>query len=204
MQTTSKNVTTTGSPPHGRGKAKSCSMVRISSRITPAWAGKRPGMNVTSSRSGDHPRMGGEKRSSLATAVKIEGSPPHGRGKAGFSLYSTIGNRITPAWAGKSISVLCSYWSSWDHPRMGGEKPDQRGNRPQRAGSPPHGRGKDADTDYPPEVEGITPAWAGKRPNQRRPERLVRDHPRMGGEKTEHCSCMGIKQGSPPHGRGKV
>ena len=52
-----------GSPPRGRGKARTCAGVLESTRITPAWAGKRGNTNETNFENGDHPRVGGEKAS---------------------------------------------------------------------------------------------------------------------------------------------
>ena len=50
-----------GSPPRGRGKVIDSITVMRSTRITPAWAGKRPCLPSGSSSSRDHPRVGGEK-----------------------------------------------------------------------------------------------------------------------------------------------
>ena len=91
-----------------------------------------------------------------------------------------------------------------DHPRVGGEKMERWWAHWHLLGSPPRGRGKEMiDTTKAVEL-GITPAWAGKsRPFAAwRPP--VRDHPRVGGEKTMASLFDGIGGGSPPRGRGKV
>ena len=50
-----------GSPPRGRGKGFFVSFVAFSFRITPAWAGKSRNVLALADKSGDHPRVGGEK-----------------------------------------------------------------------------------------------------------------------------------------------
>ena len=70
-----------GSPPHGRGKGGKLSGRVRPKGITPAWAGKRPGLALLLPRAGDHPRVGGEKLLPSDTLFLELGSPPHGRGK---------------------------------------------------------------------------------------------------------------------------
>ena len=50
-------------------------------------------------------------------------------------------------------------------------------------GSPPHRRGKAPDETKKAMVEGITPAWAGKRSQVAAALQSGWDHPRIGGEK---------------------
>ena len=131
-----------GSPPHGRGKAARPRPRLAKSRITPAWAGKRPVFLIWSAFARDHPRMGGEKLSLLPASRLIVGSPPHGRGKGCAGVKGRSPFRITPAWAGKRHPSRC--------PPL----------RP--VGSPPHGRGKVIQKDKTNDWLRITPAWAGK------------------------------------------
>ena len=94
--------------------------------------------------------------------------------------------------------------SNRDHPRVGGEKLTSLSNRGTLLGSPPRGRGKDSAKRLPPRQWRITPAWAGKRSETRRPVAMHRDHPRVGGEKLQsRFHVLGVL-GSPPRGRGKV
>ena len=51
-----------GSPPRGRGKECRFHQNRHCRRITPAWTGKRRSQGAAALQSGDHPRVGGEKR----------------------------------------------------------------------------------------------------------------------------------------------
>ena len=154
----------TGSPPRGRGKGNQAFSWYGSSRITPAWAGKRfwnrPWVWATS----DHPRMGGEKSFDQACTGVVEGSPPHGRGKDVRQVGAVCGRGITPAWAGKSLVRGCAALRLRDHPRMGGEKRLRAWPSALHTGSPPHGRGKDIVYRHGLSRGGITPAWAGKSP----------------------------------------
>ena len=87
---------------------------------------------------------------------------------------------------------------------MCGEKPSTRISRGPLPGSPPHVRGKAyrAGRRFP--LRGITPACAGKRPRFEPQPKQQRDHPRMCGEKVQPLADWMMKQGSPPHVRGKA
>ena len=151
----------------------------------------------------DHPRVGGEKFSTVFVGFLLPGSPPRGRGKVEDMRKAGLNPRITPAWAGKSRRHAESRTKSKDHPRVGGEKLKQRMCSTAIAGSPPRGRGKDklnVREDFAP---GITPAWAGKRPGSDQRPALPQDHPRVGGEKLSVLLTAGFPMGSPPRGRGK-
>ena len=133
-----------GSPPHGRGKGGKLSGRVRPKGITPAWAGKRPGLALLLPRAGDHPRMGGEKSASSWRWISSRGSPPHGRGKDMKTQGVESNQRITPAWAGKSQPLVYVGQTHGDHPRMGGEKANTAIASTLFLGSPPHGRGKDS------------------------------------------------------------
>ena len=147
--------------------------------------------------------MGGEKWTIRFARPRLMGSPPHGRGKGGFngSAFQEVG--ITPAWAGKSKLAALLEAVTKDHPRMGGEKIRICPPRPVWEGSPPHGRGKEIEPSTIARTVGITPAWAGKRSPASNSRPLLKDHPRMGGEKVPVAEQASNGKGSPPHGRGK-
>ena len=115
--------TDTGSPPRRRGKVRICFCFGEKLRITPAWAGKSCGWASCGGLSWDHPRMGGEKMTRRYSSVPVPGSPPRGRGKGAGEPLRLLDGGITPAWAGKSCQPDCRTSRTWDHPRMGGEKP---------------------------------------------------------------------------------
>ena len=178
------NVYCWGSPPHGRGKAFSVLRRQFRFRITPAWAGKRRQWEPCPSPERDHPRVGGEKDVSPCRASVPVGSPPHGRGKDGKFIRINESTGITPAWAGKRKEQLDGVKKSEDHPRMGGEKAPAAGHCSTDTGSPPRGRGKEVADEGIGGIIRITPAWAGKRTGASASWTTVRDHPRMGGEKS--------------------
>ena len=113
------------------------------------------------------------------------------------------GDRITPAQAGKRCHLCASTKSSWDHPRVGGEKTACVLIVGLGKGSPPHRRGKVAQRWRVLPEHGITPAWAGKSSAARGCGKAHLDHPRMGGEKADIDDDGLHYKGSPPRGRGK-
>ena len=91
-----------GSPPRMRGKVKRNKRFQLADGITPAYAGKRPAAWAGAWRTGDHPRVCGEKGTGLTNVTSPMGSPPRMRGKVirCEELARVVG--ITPACAGKS------------------------------------------------------------------------------------------------------
>ena len=172
--------------------------------ITPAWAGKSAESSGASGRERDHPRMGGEKSTSMPQTWRPTGSPPRGRGKVDVVGVRPAYDRITPAWAGKSPRFHYPDSVNEDHPRVGGEKIHHNGYYNSKWGSPPRGRGKDVYCTLRMISPGITPAWAGKRATAGTPARRRRDHPRVGGEKIPLQWYEFGAPGSPPRGRGKA
>ena len=65
-------------------------------------------------------------------------------------------------------------------------------------------RGKGIDVDVMRAVGRITPAYAGKRQEQKAASAKKRDHPRVCGEKLEPLRWQAVTAGSPPHMRGKA
>ena len=152
-----------GSPPRRRGKDKAEHLVQDHIGITPAQAGKRCYLCASTKSSWDHPRVGGEKAKITPRLKRCRGSPPRGRGKVVRPDVVAKAAGITPAWAGKRLSILGLSKGGEDHPRVGGEKSPGGGFVLSLPGSPPRGRGKAALPDVPVAEIRITPAWAGKR-----------------------------------------
>ena len=92
-----------GSPPPMRGKVLSYFFLRLFYRITPAYAGKSCREKSLQTAFWDHPRLCGEKALSVDVHSSMTGSPPPMRGKANIILIKIECNRITPAYAGKSL-----------------------------------------------------------------------------------------------------
>ena len=125
------------------------------------------------------------------------------RGKELGTPIEDSAERITPAYAGKSLSVSPTRTVLRDHPRLCGEKSTNREGGAPAKGSPPPMRGKDLHRPRERILQGITPAYAGKSqpPSGQRPK--WRDHPRLCGEKNCFFLMLHGVLGSPPPMRGK-
>ena len=70
-----------GSPPRMRGRVIRGLATRITSGITPAYAGKSHHLPAHTGKIRDHPRVCGEEFTQSATKTTIPGSPPRMRGR---------------------------------------------------------------------------------------------------------------------------
>ena len=193
-----------GSPPRMRGKEFFTMTERQEHRITPAYAGKSALHHLFQGLQWDHPRVCGEKTLPRHRAHFAMGSPPRMRGKGSKELESNGNMGITPAYAGKSLTILILYTDRWDHPRVCGEKdlrPDTQALVP---GSPPRMRGKGHFRVGVACLTGITPAYAGKSAARVAGAGAHWDHPRVCGEKSGLFFLLFAGKGSPPRMRGKV
>ena len=172
-------------------------------RITPACAGKRDKTGWTTTCPRDHPRMCGEKPKVMNLVLVRPGSPPHVRGKELRTAFKPCRLGITPACAGKSVTYRCYISEGKDHPRMCGEKRQDRLDYYVPQGSPPHVRGKAKGDELGLSQTRITPACAGKRAAHSFQAVPPWDHPRMCGEKRNLSMLHFRRKGSPPHVRGK-
>ena len=173
-----------GSPPLARGKGTARLFDVRSARITPACAGKRHQRAASSMGRRDHPRLRGEKFICAQLKTSRTGSPPLARGKGLHMCACRECERITPACAGKrQLKQQAESFAK---------------------GSPPLARGKvtavgagGGGKRITPACAGkscflwsnraalhwITPACAGKSFASRESAALLRDHPRLRGEK---------------------
>ena len=126
------------------------------------------------------------------------------RGKVLLWIVVYKRGRITPAYAGKSLSVGVLWIHNEDHPRLCGEKLLSYPHASSSQGSPPPMRGKDSRRFVKRFLLRITPAYAGKRPVVIAERVSFRDHPRLCGEKAASVSPSSTSVGSPPPMRGKV
>ena len=104
--------------------------------------------------------------------------------------------RITPAYAGKSVSRRPRWTHTGDHPRVCGEKGEKGGRSHEQHGSPPRMRGKDFTWSFASVKLRITPACAGKRIKLRKRHSIC-------GEKLADEYPDQAARGSPPRVRGK-
>ena len=174
-----------GSPPLTRGKVFFLPLFLAGRRITPAYAGKSVCTPDFSTYIEDHPRLRGEKSHRRTARSFRAGSPPLTRGKVRTILNRSQLTRITPAYAGKRKiwapetshrkdhprlrgekalrHAFVSFF--WDHPRLRGEKKRIKNGFVVMSGSPPLTRGKGINKRWNVRIDGITPAYAGKRLN---------------------------------------
>ena len=186
-----------------RGKARLFRPLCTRSRITPAYAGKRSVKDLDAGGLWDHPRVCGEKSTEPFKGGGALGSPPRMRGKAPSGVRPLLDTRITPAYAGKSLTIQKMTTRSRDHPRVCGEKSETPSSRRTGWGSPPRmrGKGQSLPRDHP--QSGITPAYAGKSVAITCRAWNPRDHPRVCGEKLPLPGPGWWPWGSPPRMRGK-
>ena len=105
------------------------------------------------------------------------------RGKVLLWIVVYKRGRITPAYAGKSLSVGVLWIHNEDHPRLCGEKLLSYPHASSSQGSPPPMRGKAAIPDDEKQDH--------------------KDHPRLCGEKRTCLWLKNLPPGSPPPMRGK-
>ena len=172
-----------GSPPRMRGKVHQLREAAQFGGITPAYAGKRWTRLPSRAAMRDHPRVCGEKTAEQFKAEYPQGSPPRMRGKVTATPANAGATGITPAYAGKRKFKPKKTTDDWDHPRVCGEKyQDKNGNK---------------------RTAGITPAYAGKSTHGSAFSQRRRDHPRVCGEKPSCAMLTDLFIGSPPRMRGK-
>ena len=158
--------------------------VSVSSGLIPAWAGKTACGGRSQRALSAHPRVGGENRRSPRDRFPAWGSSPRGRGKRDARRDADGHARLIPAWAGKT----------------------RKRTRPPRRprGSSPRGRGKRDRAVRAEALAGLIPAWAGKTGTMPGSTRMVRAHPRVGGENDHRVRLREHDHGSSPRGRGKL
>ena len=193
-----------GSPPHARGRRQLRKSKWILPGITPACAGKTADRIAKHRNPGDHPRMRGEDKLKEFTGRRVQGSPPHARGRPAVEWKADSQVRITPACAGKTPSSPRQGRKCRDHPRMRGEDVMVFLLEVGRPGSPPHARGRRVHRHLRRRAHGITPACAGKTTCLPRIESTFADHPRMRGEDLRHGRQRAYVCGITPACAGKT
>ena len=109
------------SPPRGRGRPPGARRRPRGGRLTPAWAGKTCCTTCRRRAPTTHPRVGGEDRNTTGGSTLCSDSPPRGRGRRHPPVRAPPGDRLTPAWAGKTRTPPRRAWVPATHPRVGGE-----------------------------------------------------------------------------------
>ena len=135
-------ATLRGSPPRVRGEDLVLSEPAALVGITPACAGRRSAPRCPPGCTEDHPRVCGEKVPTASAVSCASGSPPRVRGEVQFLFNHTLQSRITPACAGRSSQANRHHADRRDHPRVCGEKFDDKLFSVHGIGSPPRVRGE--------------------------------------------------------------
>ena len=147
--------------------------------------------------------MCGEKSKLPIRAQDTLGSPPRVRGKARL-VQRYCGNRgITPACAGKRSCTTRLTATTWDHPRVCGEKTTRFSTMLVSSGSPPRVRGKELQLFHTLAHTGITPACAGKSRERNSSHHRQGYAVRGCEEKRCYVNILSGSGGSPPRVRGK-
>ena len=132
------------------------------------------------------------------------GSPPHTRERLWSSKEHCQQHRITPAYAGKTKSLLSIVIKLQDHPRIRGKDSLSASLFTSCSGSPPHTRERHIDGASETSERRITPAYAGKTPNTIRKMMKKKDHPRIRGKDAYLRRLIESIRGSPPHTRERL
>jgi hypothetical protein len=96
-------------------------MVYLLSGITPAYAGTTSLLTVILTEAPDHPRLRGDYEVDHQEPSMTFGSPPPTRGLPVRRANEQRGARITPAYAGTTVTSAPSFSRSTDHPRLRGD-----------------------------------------------------------------------------------
>ena len=187
-----------------RGKAADSGNSFTDFGITPAYAGKRTPCDELIKENKDHPCVCGEKIGTRKQGYAHIGSPLRMRGKASFCKWYFRYVRITPAYAGKSITDIDYKDICKDHPCVCGEKNSSKRIIGKYPGSPLRMRGKGSFTILSFVVIRITPAYAGKRQEHTLINITIWDHPCVCGEKEIDNPYIVAILGSPLRMRGKA
>ena len=110
--------------------------------------------------------------------------------------------RITPAYAGNTVTKFIIWNDNQDHPRIRGEHCKQVNSKFGIGGSPPHTRGTQTGDQTKAFFIGITPAYAGNTFFRKAYKGAFWDHPRIRGEHLYSSVSRLCSPGSPPHTRG--
>ena len=110
-----------GSPPRARGRQRLIARVGAGQGLTPACAGTSELFHQPLLAGRAHPRVRGDVRGEVQTALAGAGSPPRARGRrVGFGC--ALGRRgLTPACAGTSVTHYCHIDTVRAHPRVRGD-----------------------------------------------------------------------------------
>ena len=150
-----------------------------------------------------HPRSRGENASSSRMYQKLAGSSPLTRGKPLKNLNASLGRRLIPAHAGKTVDRRQCLPAVRAHPRSRGENKRVLRHITGSQGSSPLTRGKHLNPSLPCRLTRLIPAHAGKTLRARGWLASRKAHPRSRGENARKAHQTQPCNGSSPLTRGK-
>ena len=130
-----------GSSPHTRGTLGGKLDALRHVRFIPAYAGNALALHAGTSSPAVHPRIRGERRTRSASCRASTGSSPHTRGTRTPGSVLPSRTRFIPAYAGNASSRARTRKARTVHPRIRGERVDQKHPLYTANGSSPHTRG---------------------------------------------------------------
>ena len=191
-----------GSSPLARGLLERGVASRMRSRIIPARAGFTTRPRRRGRRPRDHPRSRGVYSEISRRHTRPGGSSPLARGLRPRLHARIPGDRIIPARAGFTYSVVVMSNPSWDHPRSRGVYYSWCGCPFYAAGSSPLARGLLRGGVRGDRAQRIIPARAGFTPRGPPPSSRGMDHPRSRGVYHSQSASRPYSSGSSPLARG--
>ena len=192
-----------GSSPRVRGKLRRAVPMQSGLRIIPARAGQTSRSSVRTSCFPDHPRACGANELMATTLKQFNGSSPRVRGKRLAVADRLLTNRIIPARAGQTKTLLPTFCPHSDHPRACGANCPAGKSRGCVYGSSPRVRGKLGADDLIERGVRIIPARAGQTFLCGGYLGDHADHPRACGANLPPAASMVVAAGSSPRVRGK-
>ena len=192
-----------GSSPLTRGKRAARASDGILTGLIPAHAGKTAYRSGEDTQAVAHPRSRGENWGWSAVGVSLPGSSPLTRGKLEPAAVHGLRERLIPAHAGKTISMLRLMSMIWAHPRSRGENAVTLDADNASEGSSPLTRGKRGAANDNARQPGLIPAHAGKTGPARVGWGHRPAHPRSRGENVIMMWLRIVGLGSSPLTRGK-
>ena len=203
MRATTHGSKAGGSSPRVRGKRRVGRGVRLATGLIPARAGKTVMASMTHAAPGAHPRACGENVQGRYSLRLQRGSSPRVRGKPVGDAGREVRERLIPARAGKTRSIIRGPEHRRAHPRACGENHEKKIPDALAEGSSPRVRGKHSLDRRIRCSRGLIPARAGKTPPPGVPASPRAAHPRACGE-NELCMWRRDRLiGSSPRVRGK-
>ena len=185
------------------GKRSTFKTLELNDRITPAYAGKSFTKGIFFHSCKGSPRLCGEKLPVLVYPLHVRDHPLPMREKVfpADPIQKII--RITPRLCGEKFMFRCKTSNSLGSPPPMRGKASRASMTLHRSGITPAYAGKRDSSRKSTRPWRITPAYAGKSSATKRKKCVMRDHPRLCGEKSYILNFVLLYSGSPPPMRGK-